>query len=1294
MSETSPQVLAGPCALAEFRERRLLEEGRKICPDLAGLRATYLHYLTPEVRGEALSKAQSLLQYGASPRGVAAEASFFCLVLPREGTISPWSSKATDVFNTSGLTSVRRVERGVRWDIVGTADQGLLPLLHDRMTTRVSFAEDDHPFAKPSIAEPLQVIDFADDGLGALQRVNLSLGLALSEAEVRYLHSLFDRAGRHPTDAELMMFAQVNSEHCRHKIFNAEWRGAQDPRSLFDMIRHTSNVAKRSGVLSAYKDNAAVIQGHRVRALDLDADSRVYGHRERFAHILMKAETHNHPTAIAPFEGAATGSGGEIRDEACVGRGSKPKASFAGFTTSHLRIPGNPTPWEATADGNARSFPSHLASALDIMLEGPIGAASYNNEYGRPALAGYFRTFEHDTDLDHAWGYHKPVMIAGGLGAVREEHVQALPYASDSLLIVLGGPALHIGIGGGAASSAAAGAQDEALDFQSVQRDNAEMQRRCQEVIDRCAALRKDNPIQRIHDVGAGGLSNALPELLKDGDVGGRIELDKVLCDDQTMGPMAVWCNESQERYVISVSAERLETLRGLCERERCPFAVVGRITPDEKRLRVVAESAEVPVVDMAMEDLFGEPPRTTKVYAASSPATGEPVPETTVSEALDRVLAHPSVACKSFLVTIGDRSITGLVARDQMVGPWQVPVADAACTLADFHGFAGEALAVGERSPIAMLNPAASARMAVAEALTNLASAGYGELNRVVLSANWMAASGVPSQDAALYEAVCAVGLEFCPKLGVAIPVGKDSLSMKSTWRDVRERSATSPLTLVVSAFAPLGDARRARTPELRTDLGDSQLWLIELGGRPRRLGASILGQCYGALGEAPPDIDDALEFRKLLDFVQRALSLGLITAMHDRSDGGLLTTLLEMCFAGRCGARLEYAEAVDSDADADLIAWLFNEEVGMLVQVLEEDVPDFVACAREFAAADSISLVGVPRGEQKVSVHAAGRLVFSGGRAELERRWRATSHAMQLLRDDPQCADEELAMIDEDSARLNPRIGFELGEAPNVGTGKRPRIAILREQGVNGQIEMAAAFDRAGFEAVDLHMTDLLAGRDHLDNYQALAACGGFSYGDVLGAGGGWAKSILFHNQLKDAFTEWLARDRLVLGVCNGCQMFAHLAEIVPGARHWPTFLRNRSEQFEARLIQVRIEASASPWLQEMQGSVLPVVVAHGEGRAAFGAEEDHASLATAGGVAMRYVNGAHQATMNYPANPNGSLEGVAGVTNADGRVLLLMPHPERIIRAVQHSWCPDDWHGDGPWMKLFHNAHKALK
>ena len=1293
MSGVAAQVLPGPSALPKFREECLLEEAKKLCPSVSGLRANYVHYLTPETRGEDLSKAISLLSYGFKAREVAADEAFFCLVLPREGTVSPWSSKATDVFHTCGLTGVQRVERGVRWEVRGKADERILPLLHDRMTMRASFVEDDHPFSEPEFVEPLEIIDLAGDGVDALHRANIALGLALSDAEVRYLHGLFERAGRHPTDAELMMFAQVNSEHCRHKIFNAEWQGVDDSRSLFDMIRHTSRVARDSGVLSAYKDNAAVIEGHQVQALEVDATRRLYRYRKRPAHILMKAETHNHPTAIAPFPGAATGSGGEIRDEGCVGRGSKPKACFAGFTTSHLRIPGKGEPWEASSNGNPPSFPGHLASPLEIMLQGPIGAASYNNEYGRPALAGYFRTFEYDIEAQQAWGYHKPVMIAGGIGAVREEHVNFLAYADDSLLVVLGGPAMRIGIGGGAASSSAAGAQDEVLDFQSVQRDNAEMQRRCQEVIDRCCALGEHNPIQRIHDVGAGGLSNALPELLKDGGVGGEIELDKVPRADHGMGPMALWCNESQERYVMSVSSARIQTLRDLCELERCPYAIVGKITPKESRLRVTHGSSDAPVVDMSMAELFGEPPRTTKTYGAFSPVLGGEYANVTLPDALNRVLGFPSVACKSFLITIGDRSITGLVARDQMVGPWQVPVADAACTLADFHGYAGEAFAVGERSPIAMLDPAASARMAVAEALTNLASSAYGQLNRVVLSANWMAACGEESQDAALYEAVRAVGLEFCPRLGVSIPVGKDSLSMKTRWQDGREHSVTSPLTLIASAFAPLADVRLARTPELRTDQGDSQLWLIELPGNTRRMGASVLNQCFGSLGDTPPDVEDALEFRNLLDLVQCSLARGLLRAMHDRSDGGLFVALLEMCFAGRCGAVLEYPHEVESDANPDLLAWLFNEEVGMLVQVLAEDVPAFVACAREFGATGSINRIGVPSDDQEIRVEAVGREVFAAHRAQLERRWRATSHAMQRLRDDPECADEELATVDDDSARLSPRIGFEFGDFGSVLARRRPRVAVLREQGVNGQIEMAAALHRAGFDAVDVHMTDLLSGRDTLDEYQALVACGGFSYGDVLGAGGGWANSILFHSRLRDAFADWLARDHLVLGVCNGCQMFARLPEIVPGSGHWPHFGRNRSEQFEARLVQVRIEPSTSPWLSGMQESVLPVVVAHGEGRARFAQEGDLNALSEAGGVAMRYVNGAHQPTMRYPANPNGSPGSVAGITNSDGRVLLLMPHPERVFRGVQHSWHPDAWQGDGPWMKLFHNARSAF-
>ncbi len=1285
------QVLSGPPAMSQFRLKRLLQDARCLCPSLRGLRATYMHYLSSPLEGQALTRAHSLLSYGSGAEATGTEETFFCLVLPREGTVSPWSSKATDVFHTSGLADLERVERGVRWDIIGAADERILPLLHDRMTMRVSFSADAHPFASPTLKEQLEIIELGSDGGSALHQANLNLGLALSEREIEYLYDLFRASGRHPTDAELMMFAQVNSEHCRHKIFNAEWQGAEDARSLFDMIRHSSRVAAGSGVLSAYKDNAAVIEGHHVRAFEVDAEDRRYRYTSRPAHIVMKAETHNHPTAIAPFPGAATGSGGEIRDEGSVGRGSKPKAGFAGFTTSHLRIPALPEPWERLDEDSEFSVPAHLATPLEIMLQGPIGAASYNNEYGRPALAGYFRTFEHAIHQDPAWGYHKPVMIAGGLGAVREEHIDMLPFASDTLLVVLGGPAMRIGIGGGAASSGASGSQDEGLDFQSVQRENAEIQRRCQEVIDRCCGLAEENPIQRIHDVGAGGLSNALPELLKDGGVGGEIDLEKVPRSDRTLGPMSLWCNESQERYVLAVSEARVQMLRDLCARERCPYAVVGRITPNETRLKVTEEGSNMSVVDMSLAELFGQPSRLQKTYVACDRALHSGIDEIRIEEAAHRVLGFPSVASKSFLITIGDRSITGLVARDQMVGPWQVPVADAACTLADFQGFAGEAFAMGERSPIAMLNPAASARMAIAEALTNLVSSGFSELHRVVISANWMAASGVPSEDAALYEAVRAAALEFCPNLGICIPVGKDSLSMKTRWRDQRERSVTSPLTLVASAYVPLEDVRRARTPEMRTDRGDTELWLLDLGEGRKRLGGSALAQSLGTLGGEPADVEDVAAFKRLLCFMQSALARGLIVAMHDCSDGGLFATLAEMCFAGRCGATLELRNLVSDKTEA--VSFLFSEEVGFVLQVRCDDRESLSACAAEHGCERLLTRLGAPSERQALVIELDGHEMYSASRASLERRWRATSHAMQQLRDDPVCADEELQSVDQAAARLSPRLGFELVEAPAISAARRPRAAILREQGVNGQIEMAAAFDRAGFESVDVHMTDLLQGRDSLENYQVLAACGGFSYGDVLGAGGGWAKSILFHDQLRDAFAAWLEKDRLLLGVCNGCQMVAHLADIVPGSSHWPLFLRNRSEQFEARLVQVRIESSASPWLSDMAGSVIPVVVAHGEGRAEFRGAEALERLSAKGGVAMRYVDGDHQVAADYPSNPNGSQGAIAGVSNADGRVLLVMPHPERVFRSVQYSWRPDDWLGDGPWMRLFQNARAAL-
>ena len=1278
-------VLDGPLAFSPFRAARLFEQAKRLCPGLSALRATYVHYLTCQLESDALAQAKSLLAYGQRGDAPGEEMDFFCLALPRTGTVSPWSSKATDVFHTSGLMQVERVERGVRWDVLGEADERILPLLHDRMTMRVSFSSEDHPFQAPRTRERLETVARVD-----LSAANETLGLALSDAEIDFLQGVFERAGRDPTDAELMMFAQVNSEHCRHKIFNAAWQGAPSPDSLFKMIRRTSSLAVNSGVLSAYKDNAAVIRGHQVNAMEVGEDRR-YAFRARPSHILMKAETHNHPTAIAPFAGAATGSGGEIRDEGSVGRGSKPKAAFAGFTTSHLRIPELPESWEVPLP----SFPAHLASPLEIMLDGPIGAAAYNNEYGRPALAGYFRTFEQDTHKLSAWGYHKPVMIAGGVGAVREAHIDMQRFADDTLLIVLGGPAMRIGIGGGAASSGASGSQDEGLDFQSVQRDNAEMQRRCQEVIDRCCAHGDANPIQRIHDVGAGGLSNALPELLKDGDVGGEIDLGQVPCADATLGPMAIWCNESQERYVLAVSEANIDQFRDVCARERCPFAVVGRITPELDTLKITSPACESPVVDMSLDALFAAPPRLTKTYQAVDRGVGARIGSISIAEAAHRVLGFPSVASKSFLITIGDRSITGLIARDQMVGPWQVPVADAACTLADYHGYAGEAFAIGERSPLAMRSPAASARMAIAEALTNLVSSGFDSLDRVVVSANWMAAAGVPSEDAALFDGVRAAALELCPALGICIPVGKDSLSMRTRWRDGDERSVTSPMTLIASAYVPLADVRRGKTPQMRLDLGDSELILVHLGDGQLRMGGSALAQSLGNAGGEPPDVDDAKAFKRLLNFVCAALQNGLICAMHDRSDGGLFACLAEMCFAGRCGAKIDVD---DIHADEDAIPYLFSEEVGFLLQVEARHTKALLALADEAGCAHMIARLGAPTTNEHICINANGREIFRASRAHLERRWRATSHAMQRLRDDPDCADEELATVDQASARLAPSIGFKDFErhinAPEVARGLAPKVAILREQGVNGQLEMAAAFMRAGFEAVDVHMTDLLRGRDDLDQYQAIAACGGFSYGDVLGAGGGWAKSILFTPRLREAFAAWLEKDRLLLGVCNGCQMVSTLASIVPGANYWPRFLRNRSEQFEARLSQVRIEHTDSPWLDGMAGSVIPVALAHGEGRAVFACEDDYKALDRSGCVAMRYVDGEHAVATSYPANPNGSFAAVAGMTNQNGRVLLMMPHPERVFRSIAYSWCPDDWHGDSPWMRMFQNAAAALR
>ena len=1289
-------ALAGPPALSEFRLGKL-----KAALALKTLYAEHVHLLalTEALDAAELERVQALLRYGPQ-RGLPARVGQrVATVAPRLGLISPWSSKATDIFRICGFNKVARVERGVRWFAEAPLPPAALAQLHDRMTEAV-LDEADFPklFAEQS-PRPLIRIPVLRDGRPALSGANRNLGLALTAEEIDYLAAAFAELGRDPTDVELMMFAQANSEHCRHKIFNASWTidSQAQPHSLFQMIRNTTAAIGGAGILSAYADNAAVIRGPRCRRFLCDPHSHRYGYVEEEAPILMKVETHNHPTGIAPYPGAATGSGGEIRDEGAVGRGAKPKAGLTGFTTSHLRIPGHAEPWEGP---NAQ--PPHMASALDIMLEGPVGGAAFNNEYGRPALSGYFRTFEQPDPANAAVlrGYHKPVMVAGGLGAVRPDHVQAQNFPPDAALVVLGGPAMLIGLGGGAASSMAAGASSSELDFASVQRDNAEMQRRCQEVIDACAALGDDNPILLIHDVGAGGLSNALPELVREAGVGGRFDLRKVPNADPGMSPLEIWCNEAQERYVLGIAKERIAEFKALCERERCPWAVVGQAT--EEPTLVVRDEALMPSedsgppngdgavvenhpVNLPMSLLFGKPPAMRRsINRCRRKLRPLDLSGIHLEEAIHRVLGFPAVASKQYLVTIGDRSITGLVGQEQMVGPWQAPVSDVAVTLAGYQTHRGEAMAMGEHSPLALIDPAASARMAVAEALTNLFAADVESLKRVVLSANWMAATGADGEDEALHDAVRAVGMELCPALGVAIPVGKDSLSMATRWRDGQgEHQVVSPLTLIVSAFAPVVDARRTLVPALRPE--PSHLLLVDLAGGRRRLGGSALAQCFGQLGDDCPDLDDPKALAAALEATVQLNRQGLLLAYHDRSDGGLLAALAEMAFAGRVGWEIDIEED-------DLLACLFAEELGIVVQVADAHVAEVKP---RFGGAKVIDL-GRVRSDERLRISHKGTLCLDAERSAWQRRWAEPSYRMQRLRDNPQTADEEYATIGAEDPGLSARLTFDPNDdlAASFAIGRsRPRAAILREQGVNGQLEMAAAFAQVGFECVDVHMTDLLSGARNLLDFPVLAACGGFSYGDVLGGGGGWAKSILYHAAVRDAFAAFFAADRWVLGVCNGCQMLAQLKELIPGAAPWPRFVRNRSEQFEGRTVLVYINDCGSPWLDGMVGSVLPVPVAHGEGRAEFDDAEGFARLQAANAVAAQYVDNRHRVTETYPANPNGAVQGLAGLTAAAGRVLALMPHPERVFRTCQNSWADPSWGEDGPWLRLFRNARRAL-
>jgi len=1293
--------LAGGPAFTPARLARKLRSIQSKSPGVTALAASFVHFADLErpLDEEGRRVLERLLDYG--PGSGATERPFEpggerarFIVVPRIGTISPWSSKATDIARICGLAAhgLRRLERGVGYAVTGSVRDlpALQHALHDRMTESVLDRPEEAArlFARAE-PRPLRTVEVLTEGRTALVRADAEMGLALSAEEIDYLVDSFAALCRNPTDVELMMFAQANSEHCRHKIFNAEFTldGERQPRSLFQMIRRTTE-SSPAGVLSAYRDNAAVVEGPSAGRFFPEPGSGIYRAHQEPVHLLMKVETHNHPTAISPFPGAATGSGGEIRDEGATGRGARPKAGLTGFTVGDLRLPGALRPWEKD-----HGKPGRIASALEIMIEGPLGGAAFNNEFGRPNLCGTFRTFELEIPGPagpELRGYHKPIMIAGGFGNVRAGHVKKSPFPPGAALVVLGGPAMLIGLGGGAASSLSSGASQEDLDFASVQRDNPEMQRRCQEVIDRCWALGDENPVLSIHDVGAGGLSNALPELVHDSGRGAHLELRRIPSDEPGLSPLEIWCNEAQERYVLAIAPERLGEFREMCARERCPMAVVGTATAEERLVMDDAQLGERPI-DLPMSVLLGKPPRMQRRAERVAPPS---VPLRTagilLGEALRRVLRLPTVADKTFLVTIGDRTVGGLVARDQMVGPWQVPVADAAVTASSFDAVTGEAMAMGERPPVALLDAAASARLAVAEAITNIASAPIARLGDVKLSANWMAAAGYPGEDARLYQAVRAVGEELCPALGLAIPVGKDSMSMQTVWEEPgRRRAVIAPLSLVVTAFAPVTDLRRALTPELRADAGTTELLLVDLGRGRNRLGGSALAQVYGGLGTEPPDLDDPALLRAFFAAVQDLNAAGLLLAYHDRSDGGLLVALLEMAFAGGTGLEVDLPAL-----SGEPLAALFAEELGAVLQVRAPDLARATAALQAAGLDGCIHPIGRPAPGDRILVRRGGAPLLVASRAELRGVWSETTHALQSLRDDPGCADEEQAgRCDPADPGLNARLTFRpeaLPAGPFLARGARPRVAILREQGVNGQVEMAAAFDRAGFEAVDVHMTDLLEGRRGLEGFRGLAACGGFSYGDVLGAGQGWAKSVLLNPRARRELERFLGRsDSFALGVCNGCQMLSALRELIPGAENWPRFVRNRSEQFEARLSLVEVLQSPSVLLRGMAGSLLPIAVAHGEGRAEFAEETQRPALEAAGLVAVRFVDHHGRPAERYPENPNGSPGGITAVTTPDGRVTILMPHPERVFRSVQLSWHPREWAEDGPWLRLFRNA-----
>jgi phosphoribosylformylglycinamidine synthase len=1300
-NQTQFLSLRGSPALSQFRLDKLNATLKKSLPSIAHIYAEFMHFSFSQktLNSNEQATLKQILTYGPSGQSESPNGELF-LVIPRIGTISPWASRATDIANNCGITDILRLERGVAYYISTSNGEPLnqsekavlIKIIHDRMTETVVLtmqdAEQLYHHANP---KPFSTVDILQGGKNALEKANNEMGLALSPDEVDYLVENFIKINRNPTDVELMMFAQANSEHCRHKIFNADWiiDGVQQEFSLFGMIRNTHRLNPGHTVV-AYSDNSSIIAGQKTKRF-YPTEGHQYQFVEDQMHYLMKVETHNHPTAISPFAGAATGAGGEIRDEGATGIGSKPKAGLTGFSVSNLNIPDFPQPWE-----KAYGKPGRIADPLQIMIDAPLGGASYNNEFGRPNIAGYFRTFELEVPDSkgnlEVRGYHKPIMLAGGVGNISDSHAYKDKIPSGAALIQLGGPAMLIGLGGGAASSMDTGANTENLDFDSVQRGNPELQRRAQEVIDRCWQMGEKNPIVSIHDVGAGGISNAFPELVNDAEVGAIFQLRDVHNEEPGMSPRELWSNEAQERYVLAVEQENLPLFESLCVRERCPFAVVG-VATEARHLTVEDSHFNNKPVDMDLSVLLGKPPKMTRdVKSINKVISTFDTSHIDLSDAVSRVLRLPGISDKTFLITIGDRSITGLIARDQMVGPWQIPVADVAVTAAGFETNEGEAFAIGERAPLALINAPASGRMAIGEAITNIAASAISDISNLKLSANWMAPAGHEGEDAALFNTVKAVGMELCPALGISIPVGKDSMSMKTIWEESgKKKAVTSPISLVVTAFANTTDVRKTLTPQLRTDLGKTELILIDLGNGKNRMGGSALAQVYDHIGNITPDVDNPEQLKTFFTQIQNLIADDKLLAYHDRSDGGLFVTITEMAFAGHCGLQVDI-----SALSGDLLSALFNEELGAVIQVMSADTNAVLDqlnkamdnCAYRIATVTSSNEINIKK----------DHIVFSDTRIHLHRMWSETTYHMQTLRDNPVCAQQEYDRILNDADQgIKPLLSFDINEniaAPYINTGVRPNMAILREQGVNGQTEMAAAFDRAGFNSIDVHMSDIINGNVSLKDFIGLVACGGFSYGDVLGAGEGWAKSILFNARARDEFSTFFNRnDSFALGVCNGCQMMSNLHSIIPNTNHWPHFVRNKSEQFEARFTMVEILESSSLFFNGMSGSQMPIAVAHGEGFTEFSDQTMVNTLLDKKLATVRYIDHASTPTEVYPFNPNGSTQGLTGFTTPDGRFSIMMPHPERVFRTVQHSWHPDDWQEDGPWMRMFRNARKFV-